>query len=216
MLFTIIIFIEAACFLFALFYLRTQKGWWKNFIWFLGLSVLFETGGYFLYFVYHIQNHWLFNIFLPIEISFLCYVLYHICRNYFKIQWYLLVVLAGFFIMYLIESVQSKWTEYSGIANSFASVVIVLLCCLFYYFLLKGERYIHLNTYPQFWIISGLFVFYLGSIGVGLFVNQLAAIYIKSKIPIRYIIMLVLNFILYACWSYAFLCRYRQNISSSS
>jgi hypothetical protein len=68
--------------------------------------------------------------------------------------------------------------------------------------------------HPPFWIVTGLFFFNFGSIACNLFFDYLMVKIPKEYIPINYIIFTVLNFILYGCWSYAFICRYRQMISS--
>lgn len=215
MLFTIIIFIEAACFLAATVFLKDkEQGWWRSFILFMLVTLSIETSGYILYFQLGKQNHWLFNIYLPVEIGFLFFVLYRICKHYFKVLPILLISLLFFLCIYIWQSITLDWRDYSEYANTFASVMIILTCCLFYYYLLKLDINLELMRFPPFWVISGIFIFYLGSIGCGLFERPLTEVFKRTGIPIRYIIMLVLNFILYGCWSWAFLCRYRYKILS--
>ena len=216
MLFTIIIFIEAICLGFAVWSLRKEDQWWKYFIHFLLLTVLVETAGYILYFRYGMSNHWLFNLRLLPEIAFLFFVLYRLNSNFFRVALWLGIAFALFLMIYGWESFRSGWKSYSANANTLASITIIITACLFYYYLLKQDTFVEITSYAPFWIVSGLLIFYLGAFGCNLFVKQLTDIYKRTGVPIRFIIMLVLNFILYACWAYAFLCRYRHKISSSS
>lgn len=213
MLFTLTIVIETICLLVALFCLsKAQMGWWKSFLPFLLLTVTAETTGYILFFVQGKNNHWVFNLYLLPEMCFLFLVLFKLSREYFNAHYLLIPGFIFFLFFYIMESFQSGWLAYSSQANTIASVIIIAAACQFYYYLLKKETDVDIMYYPAFWIISGLFIFYLGSIGVGLFVNQLTQVYKSTGLPLRFIIMVVLNFILYASWGYAFLCRYRQKI----
>jgi hypothetical protein len=216
-LFSITPVITLLCFLVSLFCLRPGKaGWWRLFVYFMALTAAVEVTGYVLYVVVKQQdNQWLFNLYLPLEISFFFYVLYRLCRNYFRPFIWLMGAWIIFMIIYLVESIGGAFEKYSFYANLFASVFIVAMAFIFYYSLMKQESHVELVKFPAFWIISGLFIFYLGNIGCTIFSKQLIAIYKKSGLPLRYIIFLMINFILYAFWSYAFLCRYQQKISSS-
>jgi len=215
--YTLTIWIELICFVMCLIYLRADKGWWKNFSWFLLVTVLTEATGFYIHFGYRPghSNEWLYNLYLPVEMAFLCLLLYRIMKTYgMSVAWFI-GAYAVFLCIYLVESTGNRFLHYSGLSNMFASIMIVVCCCLFYYYLLRANDYIDLPVYGPFWLISGLFIFYFGSTGLNSFLEPLKKIYETTGIPVRFIIMVVLNFILYACWSYAFICRNRNKISSS-
>lgn len=214
-MFTIIFWIVSVCFIVSITCLSKNDSWWKWFVPFLAFTSLVEGTGYFLYFIQHKQNHWLFNVFLPIEISFIFYILYKICSQLKDLKTFFSFVTIIFLSIYLIESIDSDWLEYSKFANIFASCMIIIICFFFYFLLMKQTDVVDIWHHSPFWIISGLFIFYLGSIGCNLFGTQLSHIYFITQVPIRYIIMIILNFIFYTCWSYAFVCKYRYKISSS-
>jgi hypothetical protein len=197
-------------------FLLNKDSWGNYFITFMGLTATVEWTGYIIFFRLGFENYWLYNAYLPLEISFLFYLLNSFNRNYVKLARWFIAAWLIFILLYLWESFYSQFREYSGYANLYASICIIIACFLFYYLLMRQPGYINLMEYAAFWIVSGLFFFYLGSVACNVFKSQLTLVYEKTGLPIRYIIMLVLNFLLYSCWSYAFLCRYRQKISSFS
>ena len=206
---------EVVCLFFAFRYLTgTEKSFWKSFRWFLLVTVLLETAGFILQNTGG-NNHWIYNLYLPIEVLFKFYVFYKLCKGYFKVQYWLLGFLAIFAILYLSESIDNGFREYSYVSNSVASVAIIILCCFYFYYFLKKEEYVNIYEHAPFWVITALFFFYLGTTACNIFFNYLASIYVKQHIPIRYITFTMLNFIMYGCWSYSFVCKYRQTISSS-
>jgi len=215
--FTLIIWIELACLLICTVNLWSNRQWWKGFIWFMLLTVITELAGFLFYFHIHPgrSNEWIYNTYLPLEMGFKCMVLARIMKGYHVKMYWFIGAYAVFFLLFLYESYGNGFIRYDAMSNMFGSILIVLCCCLFYYRLLRAREYVDLPRYPPFWIVSGMFIFYFGSTGLNTFVVQLQRIYASTGIPIRFIIMVVLNFILYACWSYAFLCIKRNRISLS-
>ena len=205
--------VEIICMLCAFVYLSNGKvGAWHYFRWFMLFTVILEITGFTLYFVYHLNNHWLYNINLPIEVTFISGVLYKICSPYFEVRVWLLPGLLLFTGFYVYESINSHFTLYSVISNNIASVMIIIICCLYFYHFLKKDEYVNIYLHPPFWIVAGLIFFYFGSTACNIFYNYLASINLKQQIPVRFITFAILNFILYSCWIRAFLCRYRQSI----
>ena len=205
--------IESICMLLSFVYLSNGKvGYWSYFRWFMLFTVALELTGFTLYFVYHLNNHWLYNINLPIEFAFVSGVLYKICSPYFKVLVWLVPGFLLFTGFYLYESINSHFTLYSVISNNIASVIIIIISCFYFYHFLKKEEYVNIYQHPPFWIITGLFFFYFGSTACNVFYNYLASINLKQQIPVRFITFAILNFILYSCWIRAFLCKYRQTI----
>ncbi|HEU4470435.1 MAG TPA: hypothetical protein VFR58_05080 [Flavisolibacter sp.] len=210
--FTIIPFIEAICLVTALYFLfKSKMGWWQYFIPFLLLTLAVEIAGYMLYFELNQPNYWIFNIYLPIEVCFVFYVLDKLGKERLAGTILLWLALLLFLFIYLKETYESKGLQYSSMANTFASLVVIFFCFIYYYSLLKQEDYIDLRRHPDFWVISGLFIFYFGSMGINLFPSQLSQWYLRTGVPVRYTVMLALNLFLYACWSYAFIWNYRQS-----
>lgn len=214
MLFPYSLLFEIVCLFLAFRYLDKKNGNWGYFRWFMLLTVIVETTGFILLTLRH-PNHWLYNIYLPLEMGFKFYILYILCYRYFRVELLLapfLLLFAGF---YLYESIGSGFSKYSFMSNSIGSIGIIIICCSYFYHFLKKEDYVNIYVHAPFWIITGLFFFYFGTTACNIFFNYLASIYVKQHLPIRYIVFTMLNFILYGCWSYSFICKYRQPISSS-
>jgi len=206
------VIIEIVCLFFAITYLKKEKGYWNGIMWFMLFTVITEMAGYCMRVILHYNNHWLYNFYLLAEASFMSWLLYKI--SIFNSKPLVITGLAVFVICYLYESIHSDFTEYSSVSNSILCIYLTIVCCLYYYFLLKRDEYINVVKYAPFWIITGCFFFYFGRIGCNFFFEYLVAICNKYGVPVRYIIFIILNFILYGCWSYAFICRYRHTISS--
>src|SRR3979411_644165 len=97
------ILFESICLAFSIFFLSGRKvGWWRNFIWFLLLTALIETAGYSIVVLSHMKksNHWLHNLFLPVEILFIGWALKKISISYFNSKFWLASGLAVFSIFY--------------------------------------------------------------------------------------------------------------------
>jgi hypothetical protein len=206
---------ETICLIIAFRYLSVvESSFWRSFRWFMLITVIVEITGHVLR-SYDIKNHGLYNMYLPVEASFKYYVLYRLCRNYFKVGYWIIPFAGIFCILYLSEGFMNGFNRYAYITNSVMSVSIVITCCLYYYYFLKKEEYVNIYTHAPFWIITALFFFYLGSTACNVFWSYLSNIYATQHIPVRFIIFSLLNFIMYGCWSYSFICKYRQTISSS-
>lgn len=214
MLFPFSILFEIACLFLAWRYLDKKKGNWGYFRWFMLLTVIVEIIGFTLLTLKH-PNHWLYNIYLPLEMGFKFYILYKLCYRYFRVEFLLATSLLFFAGFYFYESFSSGFSKYSFMSNSIGSIGIIIICCSYFYHFLKKDDYVNIYAHAPFWIITGLFFFYFGTTACNIFFNYLASIYVKQHIPIRYIVFTMLNFILYGCWSYSFICKYRQPISSS-
>lgn len=213
--FPYIIVIEALCCTCGFIFLNKDKTVWKYFKWILLLIVLKEIVGYAtVIFMPDKNNHWWFNIFLPVDFVIYTLIFHHSCKRYFQDKWLIILGFVCFTIIYGYESYQSSFLKYSLVASNIAAVYYLLFCCLYYFFLLKQEEYEDILGSPVFWIITGLFVFYFARTACNVFFTYLVEINEVLLKPVRYIIFIILGFILYGLWSYAFLCRYRQRISS--
>ncbi len=207
---------ELICLFFAFRFLSGKKNdYWGSFIWFMSFTVIVEITAYIML-AKGLNNHWLYNLYLPVEILFKLYLLYKICSSYFKVLHWMLPFLLLFLGMYIYESTTSHFAKYSFMSNAIISVCILLVCCFYFYHFLKKEEYVNIYEHGPFWVVTALFFFYLGGTACNLFFYYLADIFVQTKFPIRYIIFAFLNIIFYGCWSYSFLCNYRQTRSSSS
>lgn len=193
--------------------LLKEKSYLGSIPYFLALTTLVEGTGYLVYFILHKpNNYWVFNAFLPVEILYFSWLFYKILPPTRLNRFFLIAGTILFIATYLSESFQSSFTMMSNNAKKIAGFYITLLCLLYYYGLFKSKEYIELNKSIEFWIISGCFLFYVSSIVCDIFFDYLLIINYKNLKPVRYIIFIFLNLVMYGCWSYGFLCKYRQKI----
>ncbi len=213
MIFTLITILTFLCWISALLLIRGQKSFFFHFKWFLGLATLVELMGYLWYFqLGYSSNHWIFNAFLFVEICFLSFIFSQVLSRYYNYRPWLFAGLAIFVMSYFTESIGDSFREMSMMSKKLASVYIILLCLSYYYHLLRKDEYVLLKFHPDFWLVTGCFFFYFGSATCDIFFDYLLELNQVSLKPVRYIIFVVLNFILYLCWSYSFLCKSRPTI----
>lgn len=200
--------IEVFCLLFAVIFLRKTRDWWNSFIYYMACVVLVElTGGY----IIKTGNNWLYNLFyLPVYFGWSLFILYRICAPLFPLKVPVSVIAAAIAGSYLLESSQSGFREVSARTFILANLCFIILCFDYFYYLLKDEAFVDIKRHPPFWIITGLLFFCFGSTANYIFYDILKEVYLKYDILLRQYLMIVVNFLLYGCWSYAFLCKYRE------
>jgi len=208
---------EFFCFAISLLCLYKDKDKaWRGFILFLLLTCMVETAGIYMRSLVK-PNFMLYNIFLVIECAVLNYFFYHLFKAYHNLK----VLLAGWFVtfllFYFIELYKTHFKAYVSTSSTIMSVELILAGVYYYYRLLKEEKYRQLSKYAPFWWVNGTVCFYFAGIAGNLFFKYLLQ---EKGILIthtaRYIVFSILNVILYSCWSYSFICRHFQRTSSSS
>ncbi len=215
--FTVNTIIELICLLIGCFCLYNDKQpMWRFFILYLFLICLTEISAIYMRKVLSVSNLPLYNIFLIVECFSISIFFYNILKKYVnRIKW-LMAWLFLFVIMYATEMISNHFSNFVFKTASAISFVFVLACLYFYYLMLRDEKFEKLGSYAPFWWVNGTLIFYFGSTATNIFFDYLIMDqFSKFQHSIRYIIFNVLNISLYLCWSYAFICRYRQRKSSS-
>jgi hypothetical protein len=208
---------ELICFLAALVFLVKDKDpAWKLFIFYLLFTCITEFTGIYMNRVWHMYNYQLYNVYLLFECGVTSYTFYRLYKPYKNTGKWLIGWYAIFAVIYMVELLYVHFKGFVYITATVMSVVFVFASLYYYYVKLKDEHFEQLSISAPFWWISGALFFYFGSTACNVFFDYLA----KSNAlsfgqSIRYYIFNVLIIILYAFWSYAFLCRYLQRKSSS-
>lgn len=205
--------IEIIAFFWAVYYLKNEKEWYRYFVPFMLLIILFEATG-FLMAVFQMHNHWVYNIEMVAEIIFIPWAFHQLFkeRNIHS-PW---MISTGFIMMVvavvLETTLRDKKHPYNEYSYLVLSSVAVFYACVFFYYLIKSPEPVNYLGSAPTWIVAGLFIFYFcGSVAV-VFFKELMMINITKGIPLRLIIFTILNAILYGCWIYAFRCRRLQTI----
>jgi len=171
----------------------------------LGLTFLVELAAAVMEYT-HISNFWLYNTFALLEFWIYGYYYMQLIRSP-VVKRSLRIFLKVFPIFWTITLVvvfQLKtWNSYGIVAGSFFTVLFVLS----YYADIIGDMSIrHLRTLPEFWIATGMLIFYLAAIPFFGALNFLVKYHLEaSKILAKLIMML--DTLMYLFFTYAFLCK---------
>ena len=203
--------IEFVCFLAALIFLfKDKNAAWRLLIPYLFLTFAVETLGLYLRLIVEVNNLKVYNAFLIMECGFISYFFYNLYKPYKYAARWLWIWLVIFAAMYLAEMVHDNFTGFVSITATVMSVVFVLAALYYYYLKLTDEHYEPLLVSPAFWWVCGTLFFYFGSTVCNLFFDYMSTQTYAENKSVRYIIFIMLNITLYSCWTFSFICRYRQ------
>lgn len=210
MKFSFSLLFEVLSFLFSVFFLirKPKNKLLQYFVPFLMLTVIVEfMGWWWSYFGGGAYKNAMFNLFIPVEISFYSFLfLKHLHKHVFKtiIRVFipLFLVLAICNILFL-QGFNETFNSYTAVLGSF---FIVLCCCLFFYESITPVQIdLQLSKQPFFWIVSGLLIFYLGSVIANALFEYLKNNDLHAESKRIYIIIFgSLNVILYSSFVIAF------------
>lgn len=207
------IIFELICLCFAVLTLFKAKTIWALFIPYLLCVVGIECFG-----LYAAQNHvsskGVYNFYVLLNFSFVQMVLYKICNVNSRRNMLLRIFPLLFLICYLAELTYFGLNHFTLISILLSNILITIQCLYYFYSLMRQDDFIQLKSHAPFWLVSGLLIHAFGSTASFVFYEYLVSINQQLNIPARQIIILFLNFILYSSWSYAFVCKYQQRISS--
>lgn len=193
---------------------KDKESAWRLFIPFLITTVAVELCGICLREM-HRPNFMVYNLFLIVECIVQNYFFYHLYKPYHNTMKILIGWLIIFVAFYFVELIENHFAAYVSRSSTLMSVELILASAYFYYLLIREERSRRLSAYAPFWWVNGTICFYFAGIASNLFFTYLVQ---DQQHGVggsaRYIVFSILNIILYFNWSYAFICRYRQKISS--
>lgn len=207
------IIFELICLCFAVFTLPKVKAPWTLFILYLLFVVGIESYG--LYAAEnHISSKMVYNIYVLTNFYFVQAILYKICNlnSTGKIPAWIFSVL--FILFYGGELMYNGPEQFTLTSMILSNILITIQSLYYFYSLMTQDDFVQLKSHAPFWLVAGLLIHAFGSTASFLFYEYLVAINKELKIPVRQVIIPFLNFILYGSWSYAFVCKYQQRISS--
>ncbi|HLX92412.1 MAG TPA: hypothetical protein VKR32_12060 [Puia sp.] len=208
---------ESASFIISLVcYDKLRHTPYKWFPWFLGITVLVEFYGPYYTRRYHASNVWLYNIFTPLEIIFYAWIFHSIYRGRIVRKLSL-----GFIPAYIIAvTINEAFIQGFGTFHSYTMLVgdffVVLFSCCYFYELLKSNTQQSFLSITAFWIVTGLFFFYLGNIFYDLYWDYLLQNNLDNRRKIFNLINNNLILLLYACFSIGFICSKKAPLASVS
>jgi hypothetical protein len=200
----------------AISYTTPSPRYLKSFAWLNTLTFVSELWAYLAGF--YLGNNWkILNVFVLIETVWHLYFFYAIITITGIRKW-IPVVIVGYALFWFASNIlitdffkkgNSVWNSYNIIA---ASLLTVILSVAYLYQLIEDENAHQLQRQPVFWIVSALLVFYTCQIPYFGAFNFI----IRNKLSARElgfgslrILMSVLNDLMYATFTYAYLCQIR-------
>lgn len=205
---------EFAALLAALFFLVTKKaGYWRLFAMYAAVLLLAEFAGFYMRTVLVQSNNLVYNVLMLLQAAFFLYLLY---RFHESAQWKKYIVLAAiaFVLLYVSESVAQEFAAYNKYSRQFMALLIVLFSCTFFFTLLKNDQVKSPFSYPDFWIVTGLFVYYFGSFVIFVFYEEVSKIKLTGNLTFYTFVVGSLSFILYGSWIIGFIWKKKQLQSS--
>jgi hypothetical protein len=157
--------------------------------------------------VMHVHStQWVYNLFVPLE--FVCYGYFFLLIV--KTKWIrqlivvlVIVCLAGGVVTTILIFNFYQWNSYQAIAAALFTIVFTVS---YYYELFISDVRFELRSKPEFWIATGLIIFYSCQLPFLGTVNYL----VKTSMSLALSLLNVLrciDILMYLIFCYAFLCR---------
>jgi len=184
----------------------------KLFTVFLGITLLVEGIG--LHLRSKGQNNYVLYIcFSAVEFSFYLYVISRIIHNFLfkRIIWFILIIN---FIISISGALFIQKSSFNSVAYSINCLFIVFFCIYYFLELFRYPKFVNLKNEPAFWICSGLLFYYCCSLPLFGLITLLSGVP-QGIIRNLFIIVNVLNILLYTSFAIAFVCRIKIKKSAS-
>jgi hypothetical protein len=162
----------------------------------------------------HHPNQWLYNVFLLFEGGFTSFMFSNIFSKYINSKPLVIGGVILLLALYAYDIFSHGFLIYNDITATVMAVVFVVYSFYYFYLLIRDDQYVDLIRSPSFWWVTGALFFYFGSTAVNLFFAFLRDVQVVGH-NLSYFIFTALSAILYACWSYSFICRKWQTTSKN-
>jgi len=137
------------------------------------------------------------NLFLFHANSFLEFVFYPLILSFIlknKIFQYTIIISITSFLIFAIFNIYlwEPLTAFNTNTRAVEGILMIAFCIYFYFDLFLKTEVVKLSTYPYFWLVSGLLIYFSGTLFLYLYANQI----VKSTNITYWIIHSILNIFL--------------------
>jgi hypothetical protein len=152
------------------------------------------------------SNFWINDIVIPFEFLFLSFYYYKTSKKPL-IRKTIIILAASYFLVYLIDEFFYRHTYPRLYLRSYLTgvIMILIIVIMYYYELLNSQRLYKFYFEPEFWVSSGILLFYLGTLPFHLAWNISAVKFFKVYISTKNIFYILIC-IMYLFFSIGILC----------
>jgi hypothetical protein len=137
-------------------YHQLEPRWLRLFTWFLMLTFIIQTSGYFYSLAFKKSNHFIFNLYTLIEYGFYPYIFSRTVKKVFTKK-LIQVALLGFVLFFVYEIfLQRQFFIYNSLTSNIGEFLTLSCCLLYFADLLMDDELIDFFTIPMFWVTTGI------------------------------------------------------------
>lgn len=191
-------------------YKKLEPHWLRLFTWFLMVTFLIQTGGYYYSHIFKKSNHFIFNLYTLFNYSFYIFIFYKTLQNpVFKKIALLIGIFFFLFYIYQIFILKQLFT-YSSVTGNTGE--FLTLCCCFLYLgeLLMADRIIDFFVIPMFWITTGIMIASIGDFLYLCFFDYIIKNNLDPDGSVYGVITVLLSIIQYIFFTIGFICKKRE------
>lgn len=202
---------EVLAFIASLVFLKgNQPLLWRLFPFFLLLVLCVEAAG--TYFQWHNMNDWnhyTYNFFMPLQAAFY-FLLFYKFMTPGMLRKAVAAAAVAFAAAYILETALSPFQQYRMQSRIFLSCIVVVLSCIFYFTLIRADGITNPLRHPPFWIVTGLFFFYFGSLPMFAMYQKVSELRVAGNLSFYDLVMGCLCIIFYGSWITGFIWAKKQ------
>lgn len=191
---------ELVCFVISIFfYEKYKKTKERYFVFLLAYALLTELIGLYTAYIMKVNFTLVYNVYMILSFIFYFYWYESILESK-KEKKYITVLGVLFLIVSIFNMVTKDNYNYHDSTFAVGAITIIIASLFFFTQLLNDKKEIEVKYNLKFWISTGLLLFNVGMVPLMLFSKQF-----NSNDEVRVVVLVVLNLILYSCYSIGFI-----------
>jgi|GEM_PF-3134839 len=162
----------------------------------LGITLLIETGAVWFVRTFHVKNHWIYNLFTPVQFLLYAWLFYRASDGKMQkvVIKYTAWTLIGFFLFNIL--VWQGYTLFNSYTFMLSGLFITFFTLSWLVALYNGPHVRQFNQQPMFWVCIGILFYFPPNIIVTGFIYELY-LYSRDLSYRLYQINKVLNILMY-------------------
>jgi len=185
---------------------RVNERIWRYFPLYLAIALSTELTSIYLRHHGHPRTNWVYNIYGVFEIASISLMLHQILKpriTDWRFFYFGVILVAG---LYVFETISHGIFERYDLTNGLFGLFVVLSALTYLKRLMEDPHYVALSRDPNFWWTLGALFFYFAFTSLNVLHGRLIK-FPREYNPLFRYTYAGINVILYALWSYAFICK---------